>query len=148
MRLWSLHPKYLDTKGLVSAWREGLLALKVLEGNTRGYKNHPQLIRFKKCSNPIKAINNYLWYLLDESLLRGYLFNKEKINIGNGKYEEKIIVTKGQVEYEMKLLLRKLEKRDINVYEEVVKIQEIEVNSIFRIIEGGIAEWEKVKELE
>lgn len=104
MRLWTLHPKYLDTKGLLSAWREGLLALKVLEGNTHGYKNHPQLIRFKKCSNAIKAINTYLWYLLDESLLRGYCFNKGKINIDNGKYEEKIIVTKGQVEYEMKLL--------------------------------------------
>lgn len=124
------------------------MALKVLEGNTHGYKNHPQLIRFKKCSNATKAINTYLWYLLDESLLRGYLFNKEKINIDNEKYEEKIIVTKGQVEYEMKLLLHKLEKRDVNVYKEVIKIQEIEVNSIFRIIEGGIAEWEKVKELE
>jgi len=30
MRLWSLHPRYLDAKGLVALWREGLLAQKVL----------------------------------------------------------------------------------------------------------------------
>jgi len=25
MRLWTLHPKYLDARGLVALWREGLL---------------------------------------------------------------------------------------------------------------------------
>ena len=48
MRLWSLHPKYLDIKGLVACWREGLLARKVLLDQTKGYKNHPQLIRFNR----------------------------------------------------------------------------------------------------
>ncbi|OAD21125.1 DNA-(apurinic or apyrimidinic site) lyase / pyrimidine dimer DNA glycosylase, partial [Candidatus Thiomargarita nelsonii] len=38
MRLWSLHPKYLDPKGLVALWRETLLAQKVLLGETRGYR--------------------------------------------------------------------------------------------------------------
>ncbi|MEM3714836.1 MAG: pyrimidine dimer DNA glycosylase/endonuclease V [Nitrososphaeria archaeon] len=40
MRLWSIHPKYLDQKGLVACWREGLLAKKVLLGKVKGYKNH------------------------------------------------------------------------------------------------------------
>lgn len=26
MRLWSLHPRYLDSKGLVALWCEALLA--------------------------------------------------------------------------------------------------------------------------
>ncbi|WP_368086417.1 pyrimidine dimer DNA glycosylase/endonuclease V [Nitrosomonas sp. Nm34] len=26
MRLWSIHPKYLDAKGLLALWREGLQA--------------------------------------------------------------------------------------------------------------------------
>ena len=43
MRLWSLHPKYLDKLGLLGLWRESLLAQKVLLGKTKGYKNHPQL---------------------------------------------------------------------------------------------------------
>jgi hypothetical protein len=30
MRIWSLHPKYLDSKGLVALWRESLLAKNVL----------------------------------------------------------------------------------------------------------------------
>jgi hypothetical protein len=43
MRLWSLHPQYLDPQGLVALWREALLAQAVLRGKTRGYKHHPQL---------------------------------------------------------------------------------------------------------
>ena len=39
MRLWSIHPKYLDCKGLVALWREALLAKKVLRGKTRKYAN-------------------------------------------------------------------------------------------------------------
>ena len=43
MRLWSLHPSLLDQKGLVALWREALLAQKVLQGKTKGYRSHPQL---------------------------------------------------------------------------------------------------------
>lgn len=46
VRLWSLHPRYLDTAGLTAGWREALLAQKVLTGVTRGYRHHPQLERF------------------------------------------------------------------------------------------------------
>ena len=46
MRLWSLHPRYLDRQGLLALWREALLARAVLGGRTRGYRNHPQLERF------------------------------------------------------------------------------------------------------
>ena len=45
MRLWSIHPKYLDPAGLTACWREGLLAREVLCGRTSGYRNHPQLAR-------------------------------------------------------------------------------------------------------
>ena len=60
VRLWSLHPKYLDAKGLVALWREGLLAQAVLLGKTKGYKNHPQLERFRESSDPEGAIADYL----------------------------------------------------------------------------------------
>ena len=43
MRLWSIHPRYLDSMGLVALWREALLAQAVLRGETKGYKFHPQL---------------------------------------------------------------------------------------------------------
>ena len=72
MRLWSIHPKYLDCKGLVALWREGLLARNVLAGKTRGYRNHPQLERFRKQKNPKKAINAYLFSVYEESKKRCY----------------------------------------------------------------------------
>lgn len=77
MCLWPLHPKYLDTKGLLAVWREGLLAKKVLEAKTRGYRNHPQLERFKTSKNPIAYINAYLYQVFLEAKRRGY--NKIKI---------------------------------------------------------------------
>ena len=43
MRLRSLHPSMMDTKGLVALWRESLLAKNVLENKTKGYKNRPKL---------------------------------------------------------------------------------------------------------
>ena len=80
MRLWSLiHPKYLDSKGLVALWREGLLAKKVLKGETKGYKNHPQLLRFKNSNDRSRHDNNYLLNVYKESKSRGYNFNKSKI---------------------------------------------------------------------
>ena len=71
MRLWSLHPKYLDKLGLLGLWRESLLAQKVLLGKTRGYRNHPQLIRFKRTSDPILYIGTYLYYVYLEGKGRG-----------------------------------------------------------------------------
>ena len=79
MRLWSLHPKYLDAQGLVALWREGLLARAVLRGNTRGYKHHPQLDRFTAHAQPRLAINAYLAGVHAEAEARGYSFDRTKI---------------------------------------------------------------------
>ena len=95
MRLWSLHPAYLDAKGLVALWREALLAQKVLRGRTKGYRHHPQLQRFNEAKDPIAAIGTYLQYVYDESLQRGYRFDADKIGDVNRRI--KIRVTSGQI---------------------------------------------------
>ena len=74
MHLWTIHPRYLDGKGLVTAWREGLLAQKVLRGETRGYTRHPQLERFRAHSDPLGVIAAYLALLGREATRRGYAF--------------------------------------------------------------------------
>lgn len=142
MRLWSLHPKYLDTKGLLGLWREALLAQKVLLGETKGYKNHPQLIRFKNREDPILYIGTYLYYVYLEGERRGYNFDKSKII----KYDTtvKMPVTSGQIEYEFKHLLKKLKNRDPEKYNELKDERQIEPNPIFYIIKGGVEFWEKV----
>src|SRR6185503_10286768 len=98
MRIWSLHPQYLDAKGLVALWRETLLAKHVLENKTKGYKNHPQLIRFKRLKNPVDAINQYLFFVLDEAQLRDYNFDASKV--ATTFKRSKLTVTKGQMNYE------------------------------------------------
>ncbi|KUK24058.1 MAG: DNA-(Apurinic or apyrimidinic site) lyase / pyrimidine dimer DNA glycosylase [Thermotoga sp. 50_1627] len=99
----------------MALWREGLLAKKVLEGKTRGYRNHPQLERFKNHSEPLKAINAYLFEVWKEAERRGYRFDIRKIEVVELK--EKILVTRGQLEYEFNHLLKKLQKRDLKRYE-------------------------------
>ncbi|MCR4421403.1 MAG: pyrimidine dimer DNA glycosylase/endonuclease V [Exilispira sp.] len=153
MRLWSISPKYLDTKGLLALWREALLAKKVLEGKTKGYKKHPQLIRFKKTSDPTLYINLYLIQVYYEAKARRYQFDfnkidNEKIMGLNFLNLEKIKVTKGQIKYEFEFLKKKLKKRDLQKYLKLENIEndmDIEINPIFEIIEGEIEEWEKVK---
>src|ERR1043165_9087316 len=110
MRIWSLHPKYLDAKGLVALWRETLLAKHVLEGKTKGYKNHPQLNRVKTCQSPLDAVNFYLSVVQIEAAERKYSFDKEKIN---PEFQPcKLTVTTGQLQYEKEHLLKKLKERE------------------------------------
>lgn len=142
MRIWSLHPSYLDTKGLLAVWRESLLAKKVLEGKTVGYKNHPQLIRFKTLSDPVKGINRYLEGIYKESIKRGYLFDKEKI--GEVDSSLSIKVTNGQVEYEYAHLLKKLKNRDHLSYMKLKKEKNIKLHDMFNLVQGEVEDWEKV----
>lgn len=147
MRIWSLHPKYLDSKGLVACWRETLLALKVLEGNTRGYKNHSQLIRFKESADlhPTVHINNYLHHLYEESKARGYNFDKTKFNFLES--EHRIKVTKGQLEFELEHLVKKVKIRDPEWYKktlESVRLQDLTANPLFTIVDGETEIWERI----
>ena len=120
MRIWSLHPKYLDSKGLIALWRETLLAKHVLEGKTKGYKNHPQLNRFKASTNPIEAINQYLSEIYMEATNRNYNFDRQKVNWDFKK--AKLDVTVGQLNYEVSHLLNKLQTRDQKKHEELNNI--------------------------
>jgi outer membrane scaffolding protein for murein synthesis (MipA/OmpV family) len=140
MRLWSLHPQHLDRIGLIALWREALLAKKVLVGQTKGYRHHPQLIRFQTSGQPIIFIDKYLETIYIEALSRGYNFDVSKFN--RSIIKTKLTVTNGQVDYEIDHLLKKIKQRAPN---EIKRLNSaIEVNPIFEIMEGGIADWEKL----
>jgi hypothetical protein len=143
MRLWSLHPGYLDAKGLVAAWREGLLAQKVLEGRTKGYTKHPQLSRFRASCDPLSAIGLYLAAIAAEGESRRYRFDREKILEGNACLLAKVPVSVAQIEYEFELLKWKLEKRDMAKFRELLAVASIEPSAAFTVHGGDIAEWEK-----
>jgi hypothetical protein len=142
MRLWSLHPKYLDAKGLVALWREGLLARAVLLGQTSGYRHHPQLLRFQQQPNPMDAIDFYLEQVAVEAENRGYHFNRAKIT--PGKNPARITICSGQVEYEFAHLKGKLRLRDPKKQSLLETIKFPEVHPLFQVIPGGTESWEKV----
>lgn len=142
MRLWSIHPVFLDRQGLVALWREGLLAKKVLEDGTRGYRNHPQLHRFRVQSDPLSAINFYLHVICDEAETRGYSFNREKLSKRIAP-SRKIPVGKGQFDFEIAHLRRKLFKRSRKDHRRLLATESPNAHPLFTVRPGGIEEWEK-----
>ena len=175
MRIWSLHPSLLDRRALVACWRETLLAQKVLRGLTRGYTNHPQLIRFRAHPQPLEAVAAYLSGLADEADARGYSFNRALIGAGEnstgknssgkngtdknctGKAETpyasvaRIPVPLGQLEYELAFLQHKVAGRDPEwehqLSERLAARGELAAcaHPLFEVVPGAIEPWEKTK---
>ena len=169
MRLWSFHPKYLDSKGLVALWREGLLAKAVLEGKTRGYIHHPQLVRFREHPDPLGAIQAYLRVVREEATRRGYKFDPGKVGGGEKEVEWQyksvngpphilnrpqelegnvhvppLPLTSGQLAYEWDHLLKKLKTRDPDRYQRLKPLSTVDPHPLMQLVPGPLAPWEIV----
>lgn len=141
MRLWSLHPKYLDRQGLLAVWREGLLAQKVLQGRTRGYQQHPQLDRFKAQVDPLAAIAAYLQGICSEATKRAYIFDRSKI--ATNRTAPRIDCTRGQLSFELEHLRRKLSKRDPQFLKKLTGTRRLLAHPLFKVVRGSVEKWEK-----
>jgi hypothetical protein len=141
MRLWSIHPQYLDTKGLVALWREALLARAVLANPSSGYQHHPQLTRFRAQSDPVASVNAYLYPVFEEACKRNFQFDSRKLNPND--YESILTVTEGQLFYEFGHLRNKLARRDPERYRQSLITRLPEPHPIFTVIPGEVEFWEK-----
>jgi Pyrimidine dimer DNA glycosylase len=141
MRLWTIHPMYLDAKGLTAVWREGLLARAVLRGLTKGYRHHPQLARFRSHAAPLALINTYLAAVASEADQRGYSFDRRKI--GPGRRGIRLRATQGQLTYEWRHLLRKLRLRSPKRYAQWRQEAHPKPHPLFKIVPGNIEPWER-----
>lgn len=128
--------------GLLASWREALLAQKVLLGETKGYRQHPQLTRFRACPDPLAAIAFYLENLAEEGKRRGYHFDRTKIV--SRDLEEKIPVTSGQILYEWDHLKARLARRDPLHLDQFREISMPDIHPLFESIEGPVEAWEKI----
>lgn len=143
MRLWSVHPKYLDRAGLVACWREALLAQAVLCGETRGYRAHPQLERFREAADPVAAVGAFLSGLHAESLARGYRFDASRIR-EQCTLDGAVPVTDGQLMLERDHLEAKLAMRDPESLEKLPTTPTLlEPHPLFRVVSGPSASWER-----
>jgi hypothetical protein len=140
VRLWTLHPKYLDAKGLVALWREALLAQKVLRGKTKGYRHHPQLVRFQAHAKPVAAVATFLKAVHEEATRRGYKFDGSKI--ARIQITVRLDETEGQLLYEWEHLRRKLKLRAPKILAEHKQISSPEPHPIFRVVTGTVRNWE------
>lgn len=141
MRLWSIHPRYLDRAGLVALWREGLLAQAVLAGKTRGYRHHPQLQRFREHARPLDAIAQYLHVIAREAERRGYSFDRSKLP--PLRRVRRAPVTEGQLRYEWRHLKAKLRVRDRAALLSIREVETPLAHPSFSVVEGPVADWER-----
>ena len=168
VRLWSLHPRYLDGVGLTACWREALLAQKVLAGATRGYRHHPQLERFRagsalvsgtrvagalaagradtpdRAGSPGDLIVAYLHVLADEADARGYRFDRDRV-AGPRPSPPAVAVSDGQLAHEWGLLRAKLAGRSPEVLAGWADVVVPETHPCFVVVKGPVASWEVVR---
>ncbi|MGA7615568.1 MAG: pyrimidine dimer DNA glycosylase/endonuclease V, partial [Thermoanaerobaculia bacterium] len=139
----SIHPQYLDAKGIVALWREALLAQAVLRGETRGYRHHPQLERFRAHARPPSALATYLAEVHAEAVRREYMFDATRI--GSGRTKRTIAVTSGQIDYEWRHLMEKLRQRAPELYRKWRRVDSPEVHPLFVIVPGDVESWERIQ---
>ena len=144
VRLWTVHPRYLDSAGLVALWREALLARMVLRKRTTGYRNHPQLRRFQQQRNPVACINSYLASVYEEASRRGFRFDRSKL--GRARVSGTLPETSGQLAYEWRHLMRKLDARSPSSARKYSSVRRPAPHPLFRIVPGGVREWERARE--
>ncbi|MEJ1091542.1 pyrimidine dimer DNA glycosylase/endonuclease V [Microbacterium istanbulense] len=143
MRVWSLHPDQLDRAGLIACWRETLLAQAVLAERTKGYRNHPQLERFRAQADPLASVGAYLAGLAAEADRRGYRFDRTRI-IDATDAVERITVTDGQLDLEWEHLGAKLAARSP---EDAVRWSQSRPrpHPLFRVVPGEVESWERAR---
>lgn len=142
MRLWTVHPQYLDPPGLVALWREALLARAVLQGKTKGYRNHPQLERFRIHAHPRSTISAYLDSVHAEAVRRGYAFDRSKV--GPVRSVNLIPTTEGQLAYEWQHLLKKLSMRNPALYQKWCSVEKVNPHPLFVVEPGTVEPWERI----
>ena len=141
MRLWSLHPRHLDRPGLLACWRESLLAQAVLAERTRGYRNHPQLERFRAQPEPLASVGAYLAGLAAEADRRGYRFDRGRVLVPDA-VAPPIPLTAGQLDLEWAHLGRKLQQRSPESARAWAGSAP-RPHPLFRVVPGDVESWER-----
>lgn len=132
MRLWSIHPKYLDKHALIALWREGLLAQKALSGKGLVDEANVQLVRFKKSANPVRAIGSYLSFVASEGAKQGCKLNHERILQPN--FEAKFMTTDvAQMELEVEQLKARMKTRNKDKFKLLTDVHKFEANPVFTL---------------
>jgi len=126
----------------VALWREALLAQKVLANQTKGYKNHPQLIRFKQAPKPLEAMGYYLTIVQQQATERGYNFDATKIVNSPINSPPTINVTSAQLQYEYEHLRAKVKIRAPQL--ELKECENIIPHPLFTKVNGKVEHWERI----
>lgn len=150
MRLWSLHPSYLDKQALQVCWADALQALEYYKQERaymKGITNdlspyfYPCLDRFRMTGSPIAHITNYLHGLCDESERRNTPFGRAKLPEFTPGLRLK--VTDGQIAREEKLLLLQLNRRkQTQLWMDLFVAEYVQPHPLFEIVSGPVEPWE------
>ena len=89
----------------------------------------------------VAAISTYLWAVADEASARGYKFDVSKI--AKRRAAVSILVTRGQLHFELEHLRSKLRARDRERLR-ALRGARVQPHPMLQVINGGIEPWEVV----
>ena len=141
MRLWTLHPKYLDAKGLVAAWREALLAQAVL-------RDRNDWLPKPSSTDPVPPLTltgSKYRVLSSRAACRGkpawVSVRPRKDRLPRGG-RSRLKATLGQLGYEWKHLRAKLAIRDKAWLASLGRVARPDAHPTFRVVPGDVEDWE------
>jgi hypothetical protein len=147
MRIWSIHPKYLGRKQLSDAWYEALICRKIARGEKQSRISHPHSQRMLAHPKPIDFINGYIISLYSESILRGYDYNAEFLELYDS-HVPPMEVSMNQLHYEFACIQEKIvQSGKLEQFEKNKEMLPIVQSSImFEPYEGEIQSFEDPEE--
>jgi hypothetical protein len=111
-------------------------------GDTRGWRNHPQLDRFKDHSETMDAIGFYPLKIREEASFRGHSYDGSKIRRPINRVALTSITT-GQLLYEFSLLLERTRLRMPAWHEKLREVYDLpKAYPLFEVVEGDVGRWE------
>lgn len=108
MRVWTIHPKYLNRKELSACWHDGLRALKVLSEPEKYQRFYEGLSVFRVQSEPVYALAKYLQAIGKEGVKRGLQMDLSLLPEVPKDFRLKIPVSEERIASERKLLTKRL----------------------------------------
>jgi hypothetical protein len=145
MRIWSIHPKYLDSKELLNLWNETIQAKNEFLTKFSGHFSNKQLERFLDLKNPLEAINSYMSSIYREAVKRDFSVDDSFMD---WDFDDsiQIPVTAGQISHEISKLKSRLRERDEKKLQKLNGRTFLELHPIFYSVPGTIEEWENDSE--
>jgi len=131
VRLWTIHPRYLDDEALREAWRDGLNLRRALKIGSKAAEPCPDAAPWiAESRQPVRALDLYLHAIHGEARRRGRSFDASKL--GPVDTKTKIPIPSSWVSADWRDLRAIVAKRSPGFFPRIESVQRPHCHPAFR----------------